>query len=176
MEERLSKLEEEVKFLRDLNRDLIERVIFLHSNQASSAKAFEQISERVCKLSETLEGFESSQEAKMQSFVLNQIVPNVSQILRQQEQDHHNEIKFKHQSWFDEYREKLQNNQLLWTGFLSLLLTIIILGMFTFLATILATITDFQTRSIIDKQMNRVESKIQGVESQQRLQSQKANH
>lgn len=166
MEERLSKLEEEVKFLRDLNRDLIERVIVLHSNQNSLERTFEQIPERFYKLSETLvrEGlkrFASSYESDMKS-----LLQRSFQALEQQEQVHQNEIKDQHKKWYDQYVESLRNNQLLWTGFLSLLLTIIILGMFTFLA----TITDSHTRSMIDMQMNHIESKIQNIVFQQKTQ------
>ncbi len=141
MEERLSNLQEEVKFLRDLNRDLIERVVVLQDHQ------------RI--LEQQLERFASSYEGMMKSFLERSF-----QALSQQEQVHQNEIRDQHKKWYDQYVESLRNNQLLWTGCLSLLLTIIILGMFTFLA----TITDSHTRSMIDIQMNHIESKIQNEE------------
>ncbi|MCE2930614.1 MAG: hypothetical protein LW809_04425, partial [Vampirovibrionales bacterium] len=55
--------------------------------------------------------------------------------------------------WYQDYQAKLQNNQLFWTG----LLTIVLLGMFSFLA----TITDSHTRTIIDTEIKRIESQFE---------------
>jgi hypothetical protein len=72
--------------------------------------------------------------------------------LDKQEQKHHGEIKSQHEKWYQQYQEKIQNNQLFWTG----LLTVVLLGMFTFLA----SITDSHTRTIVDTEIKRIEFRV----------------
>ena len=139
MEEQLKTLQTEVESLKRQNADLGQMIAILDHNQNALADVVNENA--------------SSVKEEIRSFVKNHIVPNVTQVLNQQEQAHHVEIKSQHEKWYQDYQAKLQNNQLFWTG----LLTIVLLGMFSFLA----TITDSHTRTIIDTEIKRIESQFE---------------
>jgi len=86
------------------------------------------------------------------------VIANITTVLNQQEQTNLDAIKSQNGIWYQDYQEKLRNNQLWWTGLLSVVLSVILLGMFSFLATFLATVTDTNTRTIIDTEIKRIES------------------
>jgi hypothetical protein len=143
MEEQLKTLQAEVESLKKQNADLGQMIAILNHNQNALADVVNENA--------------SSVKEEIRSFVKNHIVPNVTQVLNQQEQSHLVEIKSQHEKWYQDYQAKLQNNQLFWTG----LLTIVLLGMFSFLATFLATVTDTNTRTIIDTEIKRIESQFE---------------
>ena len=142
MEEQLKLLQEfvfeEIEDLKKQNAELGQMITILSHNQKALTEVVNE---------------NASVKEDIGSFVKNHIVPNVTQVLNQQEQTHLVEIKSQHEKWYQDYQAKLQNNQLFWTG----LLTIVLLGMFSFLA----TITDSQTRTIIDTEIKRIESQFE---------------
>jgi|NOAtaT_7_FD_contig_61_1943570_length_860_multi_3_in_0_out_0_3 hypothetical protein len=142
MEEQLKLLQEfvfeEIEDLKKQNAELGQMITILSHNQKALTEVVNE---------------NASVKEDIGSFVKNHIVPNVTQVLNQQEQTHLVEIKSQHEKWYQDYQAKLQNNQLFWTG----LLTIVLLGMFSFLA----TITDSHTRTIIDTEIKRIESQFE---------------
>ncbi len=89
------------------------------------------------------------------------MIANITTVLNQQEQTNLDAIKSQNGVWYQDYQEKLRNNQLWWTGLLTVVLTVILLGMFSVFATFLATVTDTNTRTIIDTEIKRIESKFE---------------
>ncbi len=147
MEEQLKLLQEfvfeEIEDLKKQNHELGQMIAILNHNQNTLADVVNENA--------------SSVKEEIRSFVKNHIVPNVTQGLNQQEQTHFDSIQSQNDKWYQEYQEKLRNNQFWWTGLLTVVLTVILLGMFNFLA----TITDSHTRTIIDTEIKRIESQFE---------------
>jgi hypothetical protein len=89
------------------------------------------------------------------------VIANITKVLNQQEQTNFDAIKSQNGIWYQDYQEKLRNNQLWWTGLLTVVLSVILLGMFSVFATFLATVTDTNTRTIIDTEIKRIESQFE---------------
>ena len=133
MEEQLNSLHQEIENLKKLNAEQGQMIAILNHNQNN--------------LADVIDGTVSSVNEAMRSFVT-----SYATSLDKQEQKHHGEIKSQHEKWYQQYQEKIQNNQLFWTG----LLTVVLLGMFTFLA----SITDSHTRTIVDTEIKRIEFRV----------------
>ena len=147
MEERLRELEQrtkelEVQLLRHVERNVVD------TNRLNRSTSV--LLEHMSVLAEIVD---------KEKLNVENVIANITTVLNQQEQTNLDAIKSQNDKWYQEYQEKLRNNQFWWTGLLTVVLTVILLGMFSFLATFLATVTDTNTRTIIDTEIKRLESK-----------------
>ncbi len=146
MEERLRELEQrtkelEVQLLRHVERNVVD------TNRLNRSTSV--LLEHMSVLAEIVD---------KEKLNVENVIANITTVLNQQEQTNLDAIKSQNDKWYQEYQEKLRNNQFWWTGLLTVVLTVILLGMFSFLATFLATVTDTNTRTIIDTEIKRIES------------------
>ncbi len=139
-------------------KDLSERVALLESENKRLNDSLVSLSSELVEVSLALVKVNSGELAEdisgvVTASVLQRVLPMFAQQLGIMNDAHKAEIKEKHLGWYQHYQEKLQGNQLLWTGLLSVMLTVIFVGCFGWFS----SFTDGHIRALMDLEKSRVD-------------------